>query len=68
MSALEYERPIWKKMADQLVTILMFILIGYVIISWIPPIRSGPVGGFLEISNGSDSRTDQDGDSSGGRA
>jgi YggT family protein len=47
--SLTYERPAWKKIADQLVTIVCFILLGYVIISWIPALRSGPVGNFLEM-------------------
>ena len=34
--------------ADKLVTVLSFVLIAYVIVSWIPPLRSGPVGVVLD--------------------
>ena len=40
-------RPTWKKIADRVIMVILFILIAYVIMSWIPPLRDGVVGDIL---------------------
>jgi len=41
-------RPGWKKAADIAITLITYFLIAYVIVSWIPGLRNGPVGEILE--------------------
>lgn len=49
MSA-EYDgRPAWKKAAYWVVTVFLWLLIAYVVCSWIPPLRNGPVGDILRM-------------------
>jgi uncharacterized protein YggT (Ycf19 family) len=48
MAALQDERPGWKKAVSVVITVFCVILIAYVIVSWIPGLRSGPVGSILE--------------------
>lgn len=52
MSVPQDIRPTWKRVADRAVSILLFVLIAYVIISWIPPLRVGIVGQIFEMVMG----------------
>lgn len=45
-------RPTWKKVADKIITVFIIVLIAYVIVSWIPPLRSGAVGAIFETIMG----------------
>ena len=45
-------RPTWKKTADFAITIIIWFLIAYVIVSWIPPLRDSVVGSTLEAIMG----------------
>ncbi len=45
-------RPGWKQFADKAITVFIFVLLAYCIVSWIPPLRSGPVGTTLETIMG----------------
>ena len=48
MAELQDERPTWKRAVSIVITIFCVILIAYVIVSWIPGLRNGPVGAILE--------------------
>ena len=48
MPTTDDQRPAWKRIAHRLITIVIVVLIVYVIVSWIPSLRNGPVGQILE--------------------
>lgn len=43
-------RPAWKKILDLLITIFIYVMIAYVISTWIPPLRDSPVGDLLRLA------------------
>jgi YggT family protein len=45
-------RPAWERTADIAITIIIWVLVAYVIVSWIPALRNGRVGTILDTIMG----------------
>lgn len=52
MESESYPRPAWKVIADKAITVFIFVLLAYCIISWIPSLQNGPVGETFEMIMG----------------
>tara|TARA_R110002096_G_scaffold147671_16_gene307672 strand:+ start:1138 stop:1407 length:270 start_codon:yes stop_codon:yes gene_type:complete len=52
METQSHARPTWKVIADKAITVFIFVLLAYCIVSWIPSLRNGAVGATLETVMG----------------